>query len=251
MAAASSRPDGGGRLPPLCLLAGGRATRLGGISRSRPKSLVRVAGAPFIAHQLTLLRERGVTRVVVCVGHLGDQIRDYVGDGRRWDLDVRYSDEGEAQAGTGGAVARALPLLPESFFVMYGDTYLDVDFRSAAAAFARAGRAGLLCVLHNRGRWDASNVAFDGESVRSYDRRAGRGLEWVDYGLSVLRADAVAGWAGARSGPLDLGDLYSELAASGELAGLAVERRFHEIGKPASLAATSRHLRRAAPPPIT
>jgi NDP-sugar pyrophosphorylase family protein len=249
MAAGSRPPDAGPELPSLCLLAGGRATRLGAISRHRPKSLVRVAGAPFIAHQLTLLRDRGVTRVVICVGHLGDQIRDYVGDGARWDLRVDYSDDGDSPAGTGGAVARALPLLPRSFFVMYGDAYLDVDFRRVAAAFRAAGRPGLVCVLHNHDRWEPSNVAFDGDRVLAYDRRAD-GLEWVDYGLSLLRAETVAGWAAARAAPLDLGDLYSELAGRGELTGFAVERRFHEIGRPGTLAATSRHLREAAPRPI-
>ncbi len=110
---------------PVAILAGGLATRLGGMTQSVPKSLLPVAGEPFIAHQLRLLQARGVQQVVLCLGHLGQPVQHYVGDGSRWSLQVRYSWESDVLLGTGGALKRAAPLLGDRFFVLYGDSYLE------------------------------------------------------------------------------------------------------------------------------
>src|ERR1700693_3124601 len=112
---------------PVAILAGGLATRLRPVTEAIPKSLIEVAGEPFIAHQLRLLRREGIRRVVICVGHLGDMIRAFVDDGARFGLDVAYSFDGSMLLGTGGALRQALPLLEEPFYVLYGDSYLDID----------------------------------------------------------------------------------------------------------------------------
>ena len=122
-------------LPTLALLAGGTATRLRPITEKIPKSLVEVAGEPFLAHQLRLFRRQGIRRVILLVGHLGDQIEAFVGNGSAFGLDVAYSYDGQTKRGTGGAVRQALPLLGPSFFTCYGDSYLDVDLAPIHAAF--------------------------------------------------------------------------------------------------------------------
>src|SRR5580698_9728890 len=122
-------------LPSLALLAGGLAKRMRPLTESVPKSLLEVDGEPFLAHQLRLLAEQGVKDIVVCCGHLGEQIESFAGDGSRFGCRVRYSYDGDALLGTGGALRRALPLLGESFFVMYGDSYLLADPARAWKAF--------------------------------------------------------------------------------------------------------------------
>lgn len=228
-------------MPPLALLAGGLATRLRPITVTMPKSMVEVAGQPFIAYQLRLLVRNGITDVVLCIGHLGEQIEAFVGDGHDFGCRVRYARDGARPLGTGGALRQALPLLGEAFFVMYGDSYLDVDFRAVYAAFLRAGRPGLMTVFRNDGRWDVSNVEFAEGVIRRYDKvERTAAMKHIDYGLGILTAAALE--KRAPDTPFDLADLYRDLLARGLLAGYEVSERFYEIGSPSGLAETSAHL---------
>jgi NDP-sugar pyrophosphorylase family protein len=226
---------------PVAILAGGRATRLGDLARDTPKSLIDVAGRPFVAHQLALLARHGVTDVVFCIGHLGDQIQATVADGSGYGIRVVYSDEGAVPLGTGGALRRALPLLGEAFCVLYGDSYLECDYQAVGDAFAASGRLGLLTVFLNEDRWDRSNAAVTGTRVVQYSKEHRTpDMRYIDYGLSVLRAEALRPYpAGAA---LDLARIYEDLVARDELAAYEVTDRFYEIGGPGGLAETRRHL---------
>src|SRR5258708_28823224 len=106
---------------PLAMLAGGLGTRLGALAQATPKVLVEVDGRPFIAHQLELLHSQGIEQVVLCVGHMGEQVRSAVGSGEKFGVRVSYSFDGAQPLGTGGALKRSLPELGEAFFVLYGD----------------------------------------------------------------------------------------------------------------------------------
>jgi NDP-sugar pyrophosphorylase family protein len=143
---------------PVAILAGGLATRLAHLSRHIPKSLIEVAGRPFLHHQLIQLHDQGVHRVVLCLGHLGERVVDSVGDGSAFGLEVAYSFDGPDLQGTGGAIKRALPLLGSVFFVLYGDSYLECDYAAVQAAYQAAGKLALMTVFHNQGQWDTSNV---------------------------------------------------------------------------------------------
>ena len=219
----------------MAVLAGGLGTRLGDVGRDTPKALLDVAGRPFALWQLELLRAHGARRVVMCVGHLGERIEAEIGS--PFGLDVRYVHDPPELAGTAGAVRGALELLGDRFLVLYGDTYLRIDYADVDRAFAAAGTPALMTVLRNEGRWDSSNVVFDGERVVRYDKRApSPDMAWIDYGLGALTP-------GALDTPGDdLAEVYGALAARGELAGYAATERFYEIGTPGSLAETSTFL---------
>lgn len=230
-------------LPVLAVLAGGLATRLRPITETIPKSMVEVAGKPFLDHQLRLARAQGFRRVVLLIGHLGEQIRAFAGDGSRFGLRIVYSEDGPNRRGTGGALRHALPQLGEECFVLYGDSYLDISVGPAYAAFRASGAKALMTVLRNDDRWDHSNVVFDGSHVTTHDKQA-RGrpdLRWIDYGLSVFRTDAIRDWP--EPDPFDLSALTKRLAEEGALAGYEAQNRFYEIGQPASLAETEDYLR--------
>jgi NDP-sugar pyrophosphorylase family protein len=232
---------GSDRLPPIAILAGGLAKRLRPTTDNIPKSMVPVAGEPFIAHQLRLLRRERVTQVVVCTGHLGDRIEAFVGDGRRFGCRVRYAPDGERLLGTGGAILRALPLLGEHFFVMYGDSYLDVAFQPVNDAFLAAGLPALMTVFRNNGRWDTSNVESAEGAIRRHDKiNRTSAMQYIDFGLGVLMASAFA--TCPADTPFDLSALYGQLAERGQLAGYEARERFYEIGSPAGLAETTAHL---------
>jgi N-acetyl-alpha-D-muramate 1-phosphate uridylyltransferase len=224
----------------IVILAGGQAVRMRPLTVNLPKSMLTVNGEPFIAHQLRLLRRKGIRRVVLCVGHLGEVIRDFVGDGEQFGLHVTYSFDGPELLGTASAVRKALVQLPEHFFVTYGDSYLDCDYQRAWQAYFVSRKLALMVIFKNQDRWDLSNVAFDGERILSYDKeRKTPGMEHIDYGLTILNRHAFEGINEAV--PFDLAKLYQFLLEDNQLAAFEAGSRFFEIGSPEGLLETERH----------
>jgi hypothetical protein len=156
---------------PVALLAGGMATRLRPITEKIPKLLVEVAGEPFFSHQIRLLKKQGLTRVVLCVGYLGEMIVEQYGDGSKWGIEIEYSFDGPTLLGTGGALIRALPKLGDAFYILYGDSYLPIDYLNVGQAFRDSGKQGLMTVFENHGRYDASNVWFQDGRIKVYDKK--------------------------------------------------------------------------------
>jgi len=222
------------RLYPVAILAGGLATRLRPITQTIPKALVDVAGKPFIARQLEYLQVQGVRDVVLCVGYLGEMIQNVVGTGERFGLNVSYSFDGSKLLGTGGALKKALPELGNHFFVLYGDSYLPLDFSEVQDMYIRSGQPALMTVLENGDRWDKSNVLFvDGQLVE-YNKRAPRSeMAYIDYGLGLVSASVFDPYP--NDAPFDLADVYQELSIKGQLVGLEVHQRFYEIGSHSGL----------------
>lgn len=227
------------RLPTVCILAGGLGTRLGERVADTPKPLLEVAGEPFLLHQLRLLAANGADRVVLCVGYLGDEIERAIGS-RQFGLRIEYSYDAPGLDGTLGAIRRAAPLLPERFLVMYGDTYLRLDYMAADEAWGKTGALGLMTVLRNEGRWDRSNAVLADGRVVAYDKnRPGPEMHWIDFGLGGLHQAALTLVPPAER---ELPSLYTYLAQAGELCGYEVFERFYEIGVPESLAETDAFL---------
>jgi len=226
---------------PAAVLAGGLATRLRPITATIPKAMVEVAGRPFIDHQLELLHANGMRRVVLCLGYLGEQVRDHVGDGSRFGMTVTYSFDGDKLLGTGGALRRASGLLDEAFWVLYGDSYMDVDYPAILAHFASSGALALMTVLRNDDKWDTSNVVFRDGRLICYDKRWRQpDMTHVDYGAALLRRSALERIPVDE--PYDLAELYTALVAEGQMIGHEVFRRFYEIGNPKGLAETEAYL---------
>lgn len=226
----------------VALLAGGRATRLYPLTETLPKSLVPVAGEPFLAHQLRWLVREGVRDVVICCGHLAEPLRDFAGDGGRFGLRVRYSEDGECALGTGGAIRHAAPLLGERFLVMYGDSLLTASLGAMWEAFCAQRPAGMMAVYRNENQWDASNVEMSGGRVVRYEKGARDArLTHIDYGVSAFRSEAFAGFEDGRA--FDLGRVFHALIEGEGLACHEVRERFYEIGSFNGLRETEAMLR--------
>ena len=226
---------------PAAILAGGAATRLRPLTDTIPKALIHVNGEPFIYHQLRLLKLRGLTRVVVCTGYLGEMIVDSVGDGSQFDLDVRYSSDGPILLGTGGAIKKARSLLGENFFILYGDSYLECDYLAIQGIFLGYQKLGLMTVFRNDGKWDRSNVEYTENHIISYDKvnRTER-MHHIDYGLGILNEAALK--VVPDNCAYDLATLYQDLLAKEQLAAVEVDHRFYEIGTHGGLEELSSHL---------
>jgi NDP-sugar pyrophosphorylase family protein len=220
---------------PVAILAGGLATRLRPITGKIPKSLLPVAGKPFLAHQLELLQSRGIRRAVLCIGHLGEMIQREFGNGSAFGVQLDYSFDGPKLLGTGGAIKRALPLLSDEFFVLYGDSYLPVEYQPIAEFFRRSGKLGCMTVYRNEGRYDMSNVVFHDGEIAVYDKKnRPPEMRHIDYGLSLFKASVFESYSAGQ--PFDLAEVMGKLVREKQLAGYEVRERFYEIGSPAGLA---------------
>ncbi len=214
------------------VLAGGLGTRMLPHTEHVPKILLEVGGRPFAFWLLERLRDAGFDDVVLCVAHLGDSVRDAVGDGSGFGVAVRYSDEGDELLGTAGALRNALELLEPTFLVTYGDSYLPFDYAAPLRALERHTSArGTMAVFENHDVIEPSNVAVrDGWVVR-YDKHRSMSpieLDHIDYGATALRRDVVQ--AIPERVTVGLDTLQSELAREGTMLGCRVETRFYEIG---------------------
>jgi NDP-sugar pyrophosphorylase family protein len=227
---------------PVAILAGGLATRLRPVTEKIPKALVEVAGEPFLAHQLRLLSSAGVRRVTLCVGYLGEMIREYAGDGRRFGVELSYVPDGPTLRGTAGAIACARDALGDRFFVLYGDSYLPCDYAAVARTFADSGKRGLMTVYQNRGQWDGSNVWYEDGRILAYDKKSRLPqMSYIDYGLGVFERSV---FDGMTEGVHDLADVYRGLLSRGELAAFEAPRRFYEIGSFTGIGELSEYLAR-------
>ena len=225
----------------VAILAGGLATRLRPITEEIPKSLIEVAGQPFIFHQLEYLRKQGISSVVLCIGYFGEMIQEVVGNGSRWNMRISYSQDGRTLLGTGGALRQALPLLGEHFFILYGDSYLPIDFANVEKTYAASRKKGLMTILRNQNQWDESNVEFDAGQIIEYNKTVLRPqMHYIDYGLGLLQSAVLRAYPAGQS--FDLSKVYNDLSLAGELAGYEVFERFYEIGSHQGIADTQVYL---------
>lgn len=225
----------------VAILAGGLATRLRPLTATIPKSLIMIHGEPFIAHQLRLLKNHGITEVVMCVGFLGDLIVAAIGDGSQFGLKVQYSFETEHLLGTGGALKAALPMLGETFLVLYGDSYLPCNYQSIYTAFKLDNKQALMTILQNRGQWDVSNVEYTQNKILAYEKHQHTlAMQHIDYGLGVFCKTAFTNVPD--NVHYDLTALYQELLRQNQLAAFEVFERFYEIGSFSGIKETEAYL---------
>jgi NDP-sugar pyrophosphorylase family protein len=219
---------------PVAILAGGLATRLRPITEKIPKSLVPVAGRPFLAHQLEMLHARGVRHAVLCIGYLGEMIQKDFGS-EAFGITLDYSFDGPKLLGTGGAIKRALPKLGPEFFILYGDSYLPIEYAPIVSTFRQSGKAGLMTVYRNEGKYDTSNVVYRDGEIAVYDKKIRLPeMRHIDYGLSLFKSTVFDRYGADQI--FDLAEVMARLVQDKQLAGYEVRERFYEIGSPAGLA---------------
>jgi len=229
---------------PVIILAGGLATRLRPLTEKIPKSLVEVAGRPFLEHQIALLRKNDVTEIFLCVGYLGEMIEELFGEGKRFGVQISYSYDGPKLLGTGGAIRKLLPGLPEDFFVLYGDSYLPIDYQAVATHFRASGKPALMTVFRNDDAWDRSNVWFEEGDIRRYCKTERLPqMCYIDYGLTACSRTIFETYLAEE--PFDLAIVFERLSERGELAGYEVHQRFYEVGSYQGLEELDRLLRGA------
>jgi len=210
------------------ILAGGLATRLGDLTTNRPKSMLEVLDKPFLEYQLDFLKRGGISNAVICLGHMGEQIRGHLGDGNWHGVNIIYSFE-EKPLGTAGALKKAEHLLDDIFFTIYGDSYLFLDFNQAMSYFKSQNKFALMTVHKNRNRYDSSNTEIEGNLVRKYSKtEKTENTVYIEYGLNIFRKEVLEHIPEKQSYSLE--DLFPKLIEREELLAFKVEERFYEIG---------------------
>jgi len=225
---------------PIVILTGGLAKRMRPLTENIPKALLPVNGKPFIDFQLQLLRRNGIDRVVLCLGYLGEQIEQYV-NSKDYGMDIVFSYDGANPLGTGGAVKKAAGIISKAFFVLYGDSYLEIDYNDVQRVWENSGKPALMTVYHNENRWDTSNVLFEENRIVYYSKtERTAAMQHIDYGLGILRTDLLNEYGEC----FDLADVYASLAKRGNLSGYEAQNRFYEIGSPNGLTELEEHLKK-------
>ena len=229
---------------PIAILVGGFGTRLGSLTTKIPKCLIDIDGRPFIDWQLDLLIENGFSDFVFCVSYKSNLIQEHLGDGSDRGINIQYSFDGEIQLGTGGAIQKALPKLGDNFGVLYGDSFLPINYLELEQAFQNSKSMALMTVYKNQNQLDSSNVEFvKGKLVRYEKGTQNNRMQYIDYGLTLFRAAAFFPWTDQSS--FDLSKVYYQLANAGQIDGFEVFERFYEIGSIQGIEDFSQYLRKA------
>ena len=211
------------------ILAGGLATRLRPLTEKIPKSMIRINGRPFLEYQIEVLKDNGIVEVILCLGYLGFLIKEYFGDGRRFGIEIKYSEDGERPLGTGGALKKAEKLLQDPFFLLYGDSYLPYDYQDIKKHFDQQDNPAMMMVYKNENRFDRSNVVVDDGKVKIYDKKnQTKNMVYIDSGLSILRKEVLR--IIPENSFFDLEKLYQKLIEKGQMCAYETKLRFFEIG---------------------
>jgi NDP-sugar pyrophosphorylase family protein len=227
----------------MVILCGGLGTRLGDLSKNIPKSMIEINDKPFLEYQIEILKKNSIKDIVLCVGHLSEKIKSYFGDGKKLGVKIQYSYDGDKPLGTIGALKKAEPLLDDIFFIMYGDSFLSVDFRKVYRFFIKQDKLGLMVVYKNFDKYDKSNIAIKGDLVVGYGRdNTSKDMVFIDYGTSVLRKKALD--LVPKDKTYSTGEFFSQLIKKGELLSFEAKNRFYHIGNPKSLEEFNNFIRR-------
>ncbi len=217
----------------VVILAGGLATRLRSLVQERPKSMVKILGKPFLEYQLELLKRNGIMNVILCIGHLGEQIENYFGNGSRFRMNIKYSRE-DRLLGTAGAIKNAQDLLDDIFFTMYGDSYLFLDFGACMSYFESQDKLALMSVYKNYDRYDKSNAVIKDGLVKKFsNEEKTKDMVYIEYGANIFRKQVLD--LIPEDVSYSLSELFPQLIDKKELLAFEVKKRFYEIGSPSGL----------------
>jgi NDP-sugar pyrophosphorylase family protein len=217
----------------MVILAGGLATRLGKIAHDTPKSMILIEGRPFLEYQLELLSRQNIKDIVLCVGHLGEKIKSYFDNGKKLGVKIDYSWE-ETPLGTGGALKNAGGLLQNDFMMLYGDSYLPIDYHKVINMFRGKNILGTMVIYKNNNKYDKSNIVLNEGRIMAYDKEKKLpGMVYIDAGLSIFKKEVLKNLPRRKQIPLDT--LINQLIDSGQLSAYITEQRFYEVGSPKGL----------------
>jgi len=203
------------------------------LTKSLPKAMMPIEGKPFLEREIALLHSKGISDFVICIGYLGQVIEEHFGDGHRFGVSIMYVSDWPKMLGPAGALKKAAPLLADSFFVTYGDAYLRMNYVDMLRSLVESEALGVMAVYRNKNAHGRSDLEVENGRIVRYDKRGGEAMEWINYGVTALRKQALR--LIPSKGPCDEEKFYGMLIARSKLLAYKVRNRFYEIGTPSSL----------------
>ena len=213
---------------PIIILCGGLGTRVQ--YHGIPKSLIRFNQKPFISHQIKLFDKKGVNNLILCTGYQSDEIMKHgVGSWLDSDIDdIKFSNE-DIPLGTGGAI-KNVEYLQENFFVIYGDTYANINYKQMQRKFLRSNKMCMMGVYKNNNKFDKSNVKIIDKNTLLYKKNnTPEDYTFIDYGVSIFNKKIFERTA---EDIFSLSDIQEKLSPEEQIAPYIIKDRFYEIGSP-------------------
>jgi NDP-sugar pyrophosphorylase family protein len=223
---------------PIVILAGGIGSRLGLLTKKTPKALIRIENKPFIHYQLKQLSKQGFNEVLICAGYLSRQIKKFAGIGKKFNLKIKYSIEKKKLLGTAGAIRKALPLLNDNFFIIYGDTYLPIKFKNLQKIYIKKKAKALITIYKNKNKLDKSNVCFKKKNIYYEKNSNKKNMNYIEYGVSILNK-SIFNYKNLKK-ISDLSEVFNYLSKKKILKYAIVRKRFYEIGSVSGLLQTKK-----------
>lgn len=217
----------------VVIFCGGLATRLGSLSKHIPKSMIEVQGKPFLSYQLDQLKHHKITDVVLCVGHLSKHIQSYFKDGSDFGVHITYSYDTEKLLGPIGALKHAEPHLTSTFFTLYGDSYVFVNYKDIHSYFKEKKAKALMTVYHNNDKYDQSNLVINNDRVIQYGGQKTAKMTYIDYGVSLFHKSILDDIP--NNAFCSTADFYTKVVQKHQLYAYEVDTRFYHIGTPTAL----------------
>jgi N-acetyl-alpha-D-muramate 1-phosphate uridylyltransferase len=216
------------KMYPIVLLVGGYGTRLGRLTKKIPKAMIKINQRPFLYYLLNHLSSQGFKDVILCTGYLGSQIKKYVGNGKKFNLDVKYSVEKKFLLGTAGCIKKALPLLSNNFFIIYGDTFLPIQFKKIQEVYLKKKAKALITIYKNTNKYDFSNISLSKGNIYYEKNSKKKNMKYIDYGLSIFNKNVFKSLMFKKIN--DLSNVLNILSKKKLLKYAIVKKRFYEIG---------------------
>ena len=212
----------------VIILAGGKGKRIKKFTTKKPKPLVEILNKPFIEYQIDLLKKQKIKRVIISIGHYGDQIINYFKKKKNSGIEIIFSKDGKNLLGTGGALKKIFKNNKGNFIVLYGDSYLPIDLKKIQKKFINSKKDILLTIYKNQNKFDKSNIKIKNKEIFYDKRNPDKEMNYIDYGLSIIKSHSIMNYSTTTK--FDLSDLFNKFCLDKKIAYSIVKKRFYEIG---------------------
>lgn len=211
-------------------MAGGLATRIRPLANNTPKSLISIEGKSFLQYQIELLNRFDVKEIVLCVGHMGKKIENYFGNGSKYGVKIIYSYEKERLLGTGGALKLAEPYLDERFFLIWGDSYVRLNYKEVYDFHVKNSNdfEVTMAIFYNIRNYDKSNVIYKRGKIKKYEKISKDEMKYIDTGVMVINKKLLKRIPARRVFQIE--NLFSKLAIEEKIKPFLIKKRYYETG---------------------
>ena len=230
---------------PIFILAGGLATRLRPKTLKIPKYILEVCGRPFVFHQIELLKKNGFQKFIISSGYLEKKIKYTIknSDLNKNKIDIRK--DGKKLLGTGGAVINSLKYLPNIFCLIFGDSYLPINYKKYIDRFDIKKYDCLITVYKNNNKYCLSNINIVGNKIKRYKKLKikNKNYKYINYGFMIFKKDFFKNYLSQKGEKLDLDLMLEESIKNNKTQFLKVKKTFFEIGSNEGIARLENYLK--------